>query len=136
MCSLICLEIMINESERFDAECQINMLFPATEILTFWVRIVVSYKVFELEISDTTQMIDFLKLFKMLMDFFRFCFLLTRKARQSDVPIFWGAWLGNNWSRLKIVYRWAGAVMHKLLCLNSSIRAVMQTEKLLKTRKT
>ena len=33
-------------------------------------------------------MVDFLTLFKMLMDFFRFCVLLMRQASQSDVPIF------------------------------------------------
>ena len=67
-----------------------NTPFPAVKILTFQLEIVVTGKVFELELSDTIQMKDFLKLFKMLMDFFRFCLLLTSQASQSDVQIFLG----------------------------------------------
>ena len=38
--------------------------------MTFLLHIIVVSKVFELQRSDTTQLIDFLKLFKMLTDFF------------------------------------------------------------------
>ena len=42
---------------------------PAIEVLTLKLRIVVTFEYFELDLSDTTQIIDFLKLFNMITDF-------------------------------------------------------------------
>ena len=67
--------------------------FSAIEILIFLLKMVITFKVFELKFSDTTQMIDFLKLFKMVMDFLYFCLQLMSPAHQNIVRFFIWAWL-------------------------------------------
>ena len=66
--------ILIEVQRKQWKDLTINFL--AISILTSWIKIIVTYKVFEPKLCDTTQMIDFLKLFKMLLDFVQFCLLI------------------------------------------------------------
>ena len=68
-----------------------NMLLPAIEMVTFWLKIAAILKIFELELWHHSKD-RFLDNYWNFMDFLKFCLLLTSQAKQN-VQFFGGTWL-------------------------------------------